>query len=411
MWSTAFARIASDARLGSTARAIESVLRSAGPSAFVTPSRLAALTAADVNAIKSVLEGLLEQGAARRAVTRECRCGAPLDADDQHDVCEVCGARFVDFPPIEHAGYELLDEGRVMTNVAERASRARFAILTALPHEHVAVTSTMADCAAVPVSGPRRAAGYDVGRFQALGGGFHEVIVAQMPDMGNNIASAAATTLAADFPNVKVLLMVGIAGALPNPTEADHHVRLGDVVVVGREGMKQYDLGKMKDGRFECRTPPRAPSAELLEAAARLARAEIKGDRTWADAVSLCPADFRERTMPDVLCDDGGNSIAHPTDSARVEGKPRVFSGPIASGNAVIKDAHMRDQIRDQHSAKAVEMEGSGIADAAWVGALEYFVVRGTCDYSDKHKNNAWQKHAAAIAAAYCRGLLAATPI
>ena len=33
-------------------------------------------------------------------------------------------------------------------------------------------------------------------------------------------------------------------------------------------------------------------------------------------------------------------------------------------------------------------------------------VIRGICDYSDTHKNKAWQPYAAATAAAYAKELL-----
>lgn len=33
-------------------------------------------------------------------------------------------------------------------------------------------------------------------------------------------------------------------------------------------------------------------------------------------------------------------------------------------------------------------------------------VVRGVCDYADSHKNDRWQRYAAAVAAAYAKELL-----
>jgi hypothetical protein len=55
---------------------------------------------------------------------------------------------------------------------------------------------------------------------------------------------------------------------------------------------------------------------------------------------------------------------------------------------------------------RAVEMEASGIADAAWTLEIGYFVVRGISDYCDKNKNDVWRYYAAAVSAAYCRALL-----
>ncbi len=37
-------------------------------------------------------------------------------------------------------------------------------------------------------------------------------------------------------------------------------------------------------------------------------------------------------------------------------------------------------------------------------------VIRGICDYADSHKNDQWQRYAAATAAAYARELLEYVP-
>lgn len=59
---------------------------------------------------------------------------------------------------------------------------------------------------------------------------------------------------------------------------------------------------------------------------------------------------------------------------------------------------------------EAVEMEASGIADATWNHDTGYLVIRGICDYCDKHKNDVWQEYAALVAAAYTRSLIEELP-
>ncbi len=63
-----------------------------------------------------------------------------------------------------------------------------------------------------------------------------------------------------------------------------------------------------------------------------------------------------------------------------MEGQPRIFFGPIASGNILLNDPGWRDRLRDQYGVRAVEMDGSGIADATWEAGVGYLVVRGICD-------------------------------
>ena len=117
----------------------------------------------------------------------------------------------------------------------------------------------------------------------------------------------------------------------------------------------------------------------------------------------------RPEVATDVLIGPSG-IVTHPSDPHRRDDQPRVFLGPIASANTLLKDPVRRDALHDRFGAKAVEMEGSGISDASWSHGIGYLVVRGICDYCDANKNNVWQKYAAMSAAAYVRALLESMP-
>jgi hypothetical protein len=102
--------------------------------------------------------------------------------------------------------------------------------------------------------------------------------------------------------------------------------------------------------------------------------------------------------------------IAHPQDPARRPDEPRVFVGTIGSANKLLRNALLRDRMRDKFKIRAFEMESSGIADATWGLDAGYLAIRGVCDYCDDAKNNTWQNHAAVVAAAYMRALLESFP-
>jgi hypothetical protein len=70
----------------------------------------------------------------------------------------------------------------------------------------------------------------------------------------------------------------------------------------------------------------------------------------------------------------------------------------------------LRDALRDKWRIKAIEMEGAGVADAAWTLERDYFIVRGISDYADSNKNDLWQPYAQIVAAAYVRALLGTLP-
>lgn len=205
--------------------------------------------------------------------------------------------------------------------------------------------------------------------------------------------------------------MTGIAGGVPHPIKPDEHVRLGDIVVSDHRGVVQYDFISDKIEEKEQRFPPRPPSASLLEAVRLLQAAQIEGNRPWLKYMEL-GADKLNSHRPPELNDILFSSeypdmvIPHPHDQKRTDGQPKVFYGPIASANRLLKNPVKRDELREKFKIKAVEMESSGIADATWNREIGYLAVRGICDYCDSHKGDDWQDYAALIAAAYTRTLI-----
>jgi nucleoside phosphorylase len=219
------------------------------------------------------------------------------------------------------------------------------------------------------------------------------------------------TLLLQHFPVVEAIVMTGIAGGVPNPDKADDHVRLGDVVVSGERGVIQYDFVKKTSKVNEVRASPRPPHPRLLEAVRLLEADALSGSRPWeklAERAKHLEGAARPEGTWDVLHASRTpfEPVDHPVDRKRRAGQPRIFRGPVASGNVLMKDPVWRDKLREQHGAKAVEMEGSGVADATWEHARGYLVVRGICDYCDGFKNDDWHMYAAIVAAAYTRALL-----
>jgi nucleoside phosphorylase len=93
---------------------------------------------------------------------------------------------------------------------------------------------------------------------------------------------------------------------------------------------------------------------------------------------------------------------SHTKRKQRKSNKPVVHYGGIASGNQVVKDAAVRDRLRDEFNAFCVEMEAAG----GLMNGFPCLVIRGICDYADLHKNDAWHPYAAMTAAAYAKEFL-----
>lgn len=321
---------------------------------------------------------------------------------------------------------ELLDEIRKAIALAsadrkgledlqkKNAEKPTVGIITALPKEHAAVKAMLEKVNPFSFEGSRDVREYVLGEIPTIRGDSHSVVLLRV-GQGTNLAAAETTLLLERFPNVKSVVVVGIGGGVPNPNMPDEHVRLGDVVVSDERGIIQYDFIKKQNKEIIFRNQPRPPSAILLRVARNLQEDEIKGHCPWLQHIERGMQRLKATRPPqetDILFDatDPAKKIAHPRDPKRIDCQPRIFIGPIASANTLLKDPVKRDRLRDQFGVKAVEMESSGIADAAWTLNVGYLAVRGICDYCDMSKGDAWQEYAAIVAAAYARALLESMP-
>ena len=266
---------------------------------------------------------------------------------------------------------------------------------------------------------------YTLGRV-----GKHNVVIAAAPDgeYGTQSAAMVARDMMHSFPNVRIGLMVGIAGGVPS---SRHDIRLGDIVVSaprnGRGGVFQYDFGKERQGQdFQATGFLDQPPVLLRTAVATLrAQYEIDGhqlkecicgalerkprlrkkygppnpdtDRLYQSAIIHPLGD--ERSCVDACGHDDSHLVIR-TPRTSDDDDPTVHHGLIASGNRVMKNAISRD-IAAQQDILAFEMEAAGL-----MNHFPCLIIRGICDYSDSHKNKEWQGYAAMTAAAYAKDLL-----
>ncbi len=112
--------------------------------------------------------------------------------------------------------------------------RVTVGVITALPKE-LAVAKVMLDDA-IHWSAPSRAPGeYVLGEMPAVDGTHAVALVCS--SMGGNLVAARLTSMLEHFPRIGSVLMIGIAGAVPDPRSAEHDVRLGDIVVSDRPAL------------------------------------------------------------------------------------------------------------------------------------------------------------------------------
>ncbi|EGR45373.1 uncharacterized protein TRIREDRAFT_68618, partial [Trichoderma reesei QM6a] len=211
--------------------------------------------------------------------------------------------------------------------------------------------------------------------------GEHNVVIASLPfgEYGTASAATVANDMSHNFPNIRFRLMVGIGGGAPNNK---HDIRLGDVVVSapcnGHSGVMQYDFGKTVQGQpFQPTRYLDQPPMVLRTAMSGLAaQYEHRGHRIEDDSLIVRPP--------------------RPPSQRLV-----IHYGLVASSNQLMKDAIVRDHLSSQYNILCFEMEAGGL-----MNQFPCLVIRGICDYSDSHKNKAWQGYAAMTAAAYAKDLI-----
>lgn len=316
----------------------------------------------------------------------------------------------------QHQGSSTWTKGLRFDDSVELIGKAEptIGIITALPKEYVAVKVLLEHPKEFALLGRGAGRRYCYGIIPTVDGGEHSVVLS-LAGMGTNLAARQTALLLDHFPSVDYIIMIGIAGGVPNPDDPAEHIRLGDVVVSDEVGVIQYDFGKEKAEEFDYRPRPRPPSPILFEAVRLLEGYALEGQQPWLKYIPDA-LDQLEIVRPpiemDILFDttDPNLEISHPFDPKRKLGEPKIHIGPIASGNRVLANSYTRDLLRDKFKIKAVEMEASGIADSTWSHQAGYLVVRGICDYCDSNKNDVWQEYAAVMAASYTRALLSSIP-
>ncbi|RTE80803.1 hypothetical protein BHE90_004681 [Fusarium euwallaceae] len=268
--------------------------------------------------------------------------------------------------------------------------------------------------------------------------GEHNIVIASLPAgvIGTISAATTASNLVSSLPHIRIGLLVGIGGGIPR-LDQGRDIRLGDVVISQPDGSTggviQYDLGKAgSNGTWERRGSLNMPPLVLLHALASLkseheiAPSKVPGllrtmwtanPRMAAPNINA-PGYIHQTTEHDKLFHSSYNHVGGPTcdrcdESYLVERRARETTDPIfhygiiASGNTLVKEALTRDEVAESAGENCLcfEMEAAGL-----MNHFPCIVIRGISDYADSHKNDRWQRYAAATAAAYAKELLSFIP-
>ncbi|KAM0457502.1 hypothetical protein ACHAO4_003303 [Trichoderma viride] len=301
----------------------------------------------------------------------------------------------------------------------------------ALPKEQTAAIAMLDELHAAvqkPANDPNS---YSLGSISSHKGN-HNVVIACLPmgQTGNHSAATVATWMVSTFPRIKFGFMVGIGGGIPAK------VRLGDVVIsapTGKySGVVQWDMGRAESGRFQRTGSLNNPPTLLLTALTTLKTYHEMNEPKMFEYLEalkekwprLAPKYLRSESLKDVLFeakyehvsmkkydDEDGEEDERinckSCDPEKIVGRApretRVHHGLIVSGSLVVKDGIFRNSLNKyfDNEVFCIEMEAAGL-----MNNFPCLVIRGISDYADSHKNDIWQEHAAAMAAACAKELL-----
>ncbi|CAG8014068.1 unnamed protein product [Penicillium salamii] len=266
--------------------------------------------------------------------------------------------------------------------------------------------------------------------------GEHHVVLCYMPSMGKGMAAGVASGLRLSYPNIQLALVVGVCGAVPFPTPSTEIV-LGDVII--SDSLVEYDFGRQYPNQFVRKRDPKnalgRPTREIRAILSSLQTHEMRQayNETMLRHVQMLadrkplwnyPGIEHDVLRSDIPCafhdaEDGnqprtGNFQGNREPCARPEAciihrkrlesakvDPVCHIGTMASADTVMKSGKHRDQIVAEDGVIGFEMEGAGIWDN-----MPCVIIKGVCDYADRHKKKSWQDYAAVTAASAAKAFL-----
>ena len=197
----------------------------------------------------------------------------------------------------------------------------------------------------------------------------HSVVLAES-GVGK-VASAAIATLIATSLDCRAIVVCGVAGGI------DPELAIGDVVIADR--LIQHDYGHLTNQGIRNFRPGVPPIGE--------ARDRIAFDLS-PELLMRIGGVVKDIRLP-ALPPDLGIPALRP---------PRIAFGPIVSGDQFINSEDVRERLRRDYAALAVEMEGAAVAQATELIGIPCIVIRSLSDLAGAESHLDFPKFLRAVA-------------
>lgn len=264
--------------------------------------------------------------------------------------------------------------------------------------------------------------------------GAHRVVTTKLPSVGRTreamtAAGNTTTRLLGIFQKVEYVFLVGVGGGVPHYTDYTKHVRLGDVVVStpATDLSEKYvyifcekaERNSKGGWDYEVKTY-KPPNFLLQDIATQLTQSPMIWNTYVNEGLDRLrgvpgrwepPADNTDR-----LCVEVGDGayieVAHPAPQGDQPDRGvalRVHLAPVAGGRCVAGAGEARPAFAAHSRAKAYDCELDAVLDSVVGNRKDCFIsIRGISDYRDGTRGKSWQPHAALVAAAVMKGIIAA---
>lgn len=302
---------------------------------------------------------------------------------------------------------------------------------------------------------------YTTGRF-----GNFDVVLVLLPNTGKVSAASATASLRSSYPGLRLVILTGICGAVPN-SDAGDEILLGDVII--SKTVVQYDYGRQYPDNFVAKDTTEdslgrpdknirslvtvletARERERVEKRAAVLLQQIqdsaakKPRRLKADTYQypgaandrLFEANYRHKhySSPQCLCahcHEYSDPVCEESrlltcnvlgcDEKHVIPRKRLGTNRPLEQQEPREDARFpsvfigrfgsSDKILRSGEHRDLIAKHYGILAFEMEGAgvwdeLPCVIVKGVCNYADSHMNNCWDNFAAATAASVAKSLV-----
>ncbi|CAF0984238.1 unnamed protein product [Adineta steineri] len=268
--------------------------------------------------------------------------------------------------------------------------------------------------------------------------GSHHVVSTKLPLIGRSrtaqISTGSTTTrLLGTFQHVEHVFIIGCAGGVPHYTDANKHIRRGDVIV-GYPNEEDYIYGiyeaeQSSEGYEFVSTCYKPKSFELYQLMdpikenyqqtnlTRPLTHKYPWEKFLEDGIQYLLSHNIDCLPPSndhlyIKMENGEIvEVEHPTKDKKDYTKPIIRFGMIAGGKNILTNDYFKSTLSEKCNVLCFDSEIDQVIAAIQGNRTESFmIIRGISDYHDGTLNKEWQPYSSLCAASFMKTIIYKIP-